>query len=187
MSRYKWALDYADKLDELDAMRETLSAELSARDSGDLFARWGAGVAGRGVLRNSDKLSIELCYPSAEFSSHSSGAYCRGIHYVIVHRNGATHRATLRVNGDVRAVGGELSYFLDDDGAIRVPSCFITDTTLPDGARKIINDVANDEWRKLAVSPVELWRECLTSAIRRELFADSAPRARGLVREFGKY
>ena len=187
MDRYKWAMNYADKLDELDATRETLSAELSARDSGDLFARWGAGVAGRGVLRNSDKLSIETCYPSAEFSTHSSGAYCRGVHYVIVHRNGATSRATLRVNGDVRAVGGELSYFVDDDGAVRVPSCFITDTNLPDGARKIINDVANDEWRKLGASPVELWRECLTVAIRRELFADSAHRARALVREFGDY
>ena len=187
MDRYKWALNYADKLDELDATRETLSAELSARDSGDLFERWGAGVAGRGVLRNSDKLSIETCYPSAEFSTHSSGAYCRGVHYVIVHRNGATSRATLRVNGDVRAVGGELSYFVDDDGAERVPSCFITDTNLPDGARKIINDVANDEWRKLGASPVELWRECLTVAIRRELFAGSAHRARALVREFGDY
>lgn len=187
MDRYKWALNYADKLDELDATRETLSAELSARDSGDLFARWGAGVAGRGVLRNSDKLSIETCYPSAEFSTHSSGAYCRGVHYVIVHRNGATSRATLRVNGDLRAVGGELSYFVDDDGAERVPSCFITDTNLPDGARKIINDVANDEWRKLGASPVELWRECLTVAIRRELFAGSAHRARALVREFGDY
>ena len=187
MGNYKWATDYAERLDELDATRETLSAELSARDSGDLFARWGAGVAGRGVLRNSDKLSLELCYPSAEFSTHSSGAYCRGVHYVIVHRNGATHRATLRVNGDVRAVGGELSYFVDDDGAVRVPSCFITYKTLHDGARKIIKDVAADEWRKLAVSPVELWRECLTSAIRRELFADSAPRARALVREFGGY
>ena len=187
MDRYKWALNYADKLDELDATRETLSAELSARDSGDLFERWGAGVAGRGVLRNSDKLSIETCYPSAEFSTHSSGAYCRGVHYVIVHRNGATSRATLRVNGDVRAVGGELSYFVDDDGAERVPSCFITDTNSPDGARKIINDVANDEWRKLGASPVELWRECLTMAIRRELFAGSAHRARALVREFGDY
>ena len=44
MDRYKWALNYADKLDELDATRETLSAELSAREFGDLFARWGAGV-----------------------------------------------------------------------------------------------------------------------------------------------
>jgi len=187
MDTYEWALNYADKLDELDATRETLSAELSARASGDLFARWGAGVAGRGVLRNSDKLSIETCYPSAEFSSHSSGAYCRGIHYVIVHRAGVTHRATLRINGDVRAIGGELSYFLDDDGAVRVPSVFITDTNLPDGARKIINDVAADEWHKLGASAVELWRECLTVAIRRELFAGSAPRARGLVREFGAY
>ena len=187
MATYKWALDYADALDDLQAQRDALSAELSARECGDVFARWGAGVAGRGVLRNSDKLSIELCYPSAEFSTHSSGAYCRGVHYVIVYRNGATSRATLRVNGDVRAVGGELSYFVDDDGAVRVPSCFITDPNLPDGARKIINDVASDEWRKLAVSPVELWRECLTSAIRRELFADSAPRARALVREFGGY
>lgn len=187
MTSYKWALDYADALDDLQAQRDALSAELSARECGDLFARWGAGVAGRGVLRNSDKLSIELCYPSSEFISHSSGAYCRGLHYVIVHRNGATHRATLRVNGDVRAVGGKLSYFVDDDGVERLPSCYITDTTLPDGARKIINDAAADEWRKLAVSPVELWRECLTGAIRRELFADSAPRARGLVREFGGY
>ena len=126
MTRYKWATDYADKLDDLQAQRDALSAELSARECGDLFARWGAGVAGRGVLRNSDKLSIELCYPSAEFSTHSSGAYCRGVHYVIVHRNGATSRATLRVNGDVRAVGGELSYFVDDDGAVRVPSCCTT-------------------------------------------------------------
>ena len=80
-----------------------------------------------------------------------------------------------------------MSYFVDDDGAVRVPSCFITDTNLPDGARKIINDVANDEWRKLGASPVELWRECLTVAIRRELFAGSAHRARALVREFGDY
>lgn len=187
MSRYKWATDYADKLDELDHARETLRAELSARDSGDLFARWGAGVAGRGVLRNSDKLSLEMCYPSAEFSTHSSGAYCRGIHYVIVHRNGATHRATLRVNGDVRAVGGELSYFVDDDGAVRSPSAFITETTLPDGARAIINAAINEEWHKLGVSAVDIWRECLTVAIRRELFDSCAHRARGLVREFGGY
>lgn len=189
MDRYKWAIDYANALDGLEARRDALSAELSARECGDLFARWGAGVAGRGVLRNADKLLIESCYSRvyAEFSSHSSGAYCRGVHYVVVHRNGATEQATLRVNGDVRAVGGELSYFVDDDGATRLPSCYITDTTLPDGARKIINDVAADEWRKLAVGPVELWRECLTSAIRRELFADRARYARSLVREFGGY
>jgi len=187
MTRYKWATDYADALDDLDARRDALRERLSARECGDLFARWGAGVAGRGVLRNSDKLAVELCYPSAEFIAHSSGAYCRGIHYVIVHRNGATSRATLRVNGNLRAVGGELSYFVDDDGAVRLPSCYITETTLPDGARKIINDIATDEWRKLAVSPVDLWRECLTSAIRRELFDQSAPRARSLVREYGGY
>lgn len=187
MSEYKWATDYADKLDELDDARETLSAELSARDPGDLFARWGAGVAERGVLRNSDKLSLEMCYSSAEFSTHSLGAYCRGIHYVIVHRNGATHRASLRIHADIKIDSGELSYFVDDDGAIRLPSAFITETTLPDGARAIINSAINEEWHKLGVSAVDIWRECLTRAIRRELFANCAHRARGLVREFGGF
>lgn len=172
--RYEWARDYSARLEQLDATRDALRAELLELDHCPILNRWGQAIELRGILRKGDGLRVELCYPSAKFGEFSSGgAYCDGSYNVVIHRNGATSRATLMVRACIGTSGGVLAYYCDDDGAERLPQAFITETTLPDGARKIINDVAVDEWRKLAVSPADIWRECLASQVRYHLLDTS--------------
>jgi hypothetical protein len=71
--------------------------------------------------------------------------------------------------GGIGTNGGVLAYHLNDDGAARLPLTFITETTLPDGARKLINDAIQAEWVALQVSPVDIWRECLAMQLRANL------------------
>ncbi len=170
LDNYQWARDHSARLDELDATRDALRTELIELDHCPILRRWGQAIESRGVLRKGDGLRVELCYPTAKFGEYSSGgAYCDGFYYVIVHRNGATSRATLMVRASIGNAGGVLAYHTDDDGKTRAPSAYMTDTTLPDGARKIINDAINEDWQALQVSPVDIWRECLAMQVRAHL------------------
>ena len=171
--QYQWARDYSAELDKLDATRDALRDGLQGLDHCPILRRWGQYIEDRGVLRKGDGLRIELCYPSAKFGEYSSGgAYCDGIYYVIIHRNGATSRATLMMRASIGTSGGVLAYHAPD-GVEHLPRAFITETTLPDGARKLINDAINADWVKLQVSPVDIWRECLAMQIRANLLDTS--------------
>jgi hypothetical protein len=170
LDQYQWARDHSARLDELDATRDALRDELHEMDHCPILKRWGRAIESRGVLRKGDGLRVELCYPSAKFGEYSSGgAYCDGIYYVIIHRNGATSRATLMMRACIGTNGGVLAYHRNDDGAARLPLTFITETTLPDGARKLINDAIQADWVALQVSPVDIWRECLAMQLRANL------------------
>ena len=174
LDNYQWARDHSARLDELDATRDALRTELIELDHCPILRRWGQAIELRGILRKGDGLRVELCYPTAKFGEYSSGgAYCDGFYYVIVHRNGATSRATLMMRACIGNAGGVLAYHTDDDGKTRAPSAYITETTLPDGARKIINDAINEDWQALQVSPVDIWRECLAMQLRTNLLDTS--------------
>lgn len=174
LDRYEWARDYSARLDELDATRDALRDGLQALDHCPILKRWGQAIESRGVLRKGDGLQVELCYPSAKFGEYSSGgAYCDGLYYVIIHRNGASSRATLMMRASIGTSGGVLAYHRDDDGAERLPSTFITETTLPDGARKLVNDAIQADWVGLQVSPADIWRECLAMQLRTNLLDTS--------------
>jgi len=184
---YEWAAGYADKLDALDVARDEIRDEIRAGEYLPTVKRWGDLIESCGVLRKGDGLRVELCYPSAEFITHSSGAYCDVIYYAIIHRNGGTSRATLRLRATIKNDGGHLSYFVDDDGTVRTPSGYITQTDLPDGARKLVNDAINTAWNSLSVSPATIWGECLASAISHALATGHTWQARKLIDEHGNY
>lgn len=174
LDRYQWARDHSARLDELDATRDALRTELIELDHCPILRRWGQAIESRGVLRKGDGLRVELCYPSAKFGEYSSGgAYCDGLYYVIIHRNGATSRATLMMRASIGKSDGVLAYHSNDDGTLQTPRTYITESTLPDGARKIINDAINEDWRALQVSPVDIWRECLAMQLRTNLLDTS--------------
>lgn len=173
LDNYQWARDHSARLDELDATRDALRTELIELDHCPILRRWGHAIESRGVLRKGDGLRVELCYPTAKFGEYSSGgAYCDGLYYVIVHRNGATSRATLMMRAMVHVTDGVLHHPIFD-GVPQTPRAFITESTLPDGARKIINDAINEDWRALQVSPVDIWRECLAMQLRTNLLDTS--------------
>jgi len=185
--RYEWATGYAAKLDALDVARDEIRGEICARDYLPTVKRWGGLIESRGVLRKGDGLRVELCYPSAEFITHSSGAYCDVLYYAIIHRNETTSRATLRLRATIKNDGGQLSYYVDDDGTVRTPSGYITQTDLPDGARKLVNDAINTAWNSLGVSPADIWGECLASAVSHALATGHTWQARKLIDEHGNY
>lgn len=178
LDRYEWARDYSAQLDKLDATRDALRDGLHELDHCPILRRWGQAIESRGVLRKGDGLRLELCYPSATFGEYSSGgAYCDGLYYVIVHRNGATSRATLMMRACIGISAGVLVYHAPDE-IEQLPSAFITETTLPDGARKLVNDAIHADWVALNVSPVDIWRECLAMQIRASLL-DASNGGRG--------
>lgn len=193
MDRYQWAREFSAELDKLDAARDALRDGLQGLDHCPILNRWGQAVESRGVLRKGDGLRIELCYPSAKFGEYSSGgAYCDGLYYVIVHRNGATSRATLMMRASIGTSGGVLAYHAPD-GVELTPRAFISETTLPDGARKLVNDAIQTDWDNLQVSPADIWRECLAMQIRANLLdmsnggRGSQWRAMDLINRCGGY
>ena len=188
MGNYQWATDYAERLDALDVARDELRESVGTHGEYlPTLKSWGELIGSLGVLRKGDGLRVELCYPSAEFFSHSSGGYCDGLYYVIIHRNGATSRATLRMRASIKADGGELSYFVDDDGTVRTARAYITETTLPDGARKLINDAINKAWDSLNVPIVSIWRECVGFSVRHELMTGRTWHARRIIADHGGF
>lgn len=169
LDNYQWARDHASKSEELDAARDALLTNLHEMNHCPILRRWGQAIELRGILRKGDGLRVELCYPSAKFGEYSSGgAYCDGLYYVVIHRNGATSRATLMMRAMVHVTDGVLHHPIFD-GVPQTPRAFIAETTLPDGARKLINDAINEDWQALQLSPVDIWRECLAMQARAHL------------------
>jgi len=170
LDRYQWARDHASKSEELERAHDAMLTELHEMDHCPILKRWGQAIELRGILRKGDGLRVELCYPSAKFGEYSSGgAYCDGLYYVVIHRNGATSRATLMMRASIQPTDGGVLRYPAPDGVEQTPRAFICETTLPDGARKLINDAINEDWRALQVSPVDIWRECLAMQVRAQL------------------
>jgi hypothetical protein len=188
MSGYlEWANDAADRLDRLDEELAKVKEDLWGHtDTNRILKQWGELVDNLGVMRKRDDLRIEVTpYVEWRFCSHSSGAYLDGILHVLVFRDGVSHRASLRVREDVRILDGKVSRFVDDEGVTRTARPYITETTLPDKARNIVNLAILGAWDYMAENLADILGECVAYQVAKELRDGKTYAARRILAEYG--
>jgi len=182
-----WAIDAADRLDQLEEDRKQIQEVLWGHtDTNRILKQWAVLVDELGVMRKRDALRIEVTpYVEWRFCSHSSGAYLDGVLHVLVFRDGASHRASLRVREDVRILDGKVSRFVDDEGVTRTARPYITETTLPDKAREIVNVAIKGAWDYMAEELADILGECVAYQVAKELRDDKTYAARRILAEYG--
>jgi len=182
-----WAIDAADRLDQLEEDRKQIQEVLWGHtDTNRILKQWAVLVDELGVMRKRDDLRIEVTpYVEWRFCSHSSGAYLDGILHVLVFRDGVSHRASLRVREDVRIQDGKVSRFVDDEGVTRTARPYITETTLPDKAREIVNVAIKGAWDYMAEELADILGECVAYQVAKELRDDKTYAARRILAEYG--
>lgn len=182
-----WAIDAADRLDQLEEDRKQIQAVLWGHtDTNRILKQWAVLVDELGVMRKRDALRIEVTpYVEWRFCSHSSGAYLDGILHVLVFRDGVSHRASLRVREDVRILDGKVSRFVDDEGVTRTARPYITETTLPDKAREIVNVAIKGAWDYMAEELADILGECVAYQVAKELRDGKTYAARRILAEYG--
>jgi len=182
-----WAIEAADRLDQLEKDREQVREVLWGHtDTNRILTQWGELVNNLGVLRKRDDLKIEVTpYVEWRFCSHSSGAYLDGKVHVLAFRDGVSSRATLWIREDVRISDGKVSRFVDDDGVTRTGRPYITETTLPDKARDIVNVAIRGAWDYMAEELADILRECVAYQVAKELRDDKTYAARRIFAEYG--
>jgi len=182
-----WAIDAADRLDQLEEDRKQIQEVLWGHtDTNRILKQWAVLVDELGVMRKRDDLKIEVTpYVEWRFCPHSSGAYLDGILHVLVFRDGVSHRASLRVREDVRILDGKVSRFVDDEGVTRTARPYITETTLPDKAREIVNVAIKGAWDYMAEELADILGECVAYQVAKELRDDKTYAARRILAEYG--
>lgn len=182
-----WAIDAADRLDQLEEDRKQVQEVLWGHtDTNRILTQWGVLVDELGVLRNRDGLRLEVTpYVEWRFCSHSSGAYLDGVLHVLAFRDGVSSRASLRVREDVRIQDGKVSRFIDDEGVTRTARAYITETTLPDKARNIVNLAIQGAWDYMAEELADILGECVAYQVAKELRDDKTYAARRILAEYG--
>jgi len=182
-----WAIEAADRLDQLEKDREQVREVLWGHtDTNRILTQWGELVNNLGVLRKRDDLKIEVTpYVEWRFCSHSSGAYLDGKVHVLAFRDGVSSRATLWIREDIRISDGKVSRFVDDDGVTRTGRPYITETTLPDKARDIVNVAIRGAWDYMAENLADILRECVAYQVAKELRDDKTYAARRIFAEYG--
>jgi len=182
-----WAIEAADRLDQLEKDREQVREVLWGHtDTNRILTQWGELVNNLGVLRKRDDLKIEVTpYVEWRFCSHSSGAYLDGKVHVLAFRDGVSSRATLWIREDVRISDGKVSRFVDDDGVTRTGRPYITETTLPDKARDIVNVAIRGAWDYMAENLADILGECVAYQVAKELRDDKTYAARRIFAEYG--
>jgi len=182
-----WAIDAADRLDQLEEDRKQIQEVLWGHtDTNRILKQWAVLVDELGVMRKRDDLKIEVTpYVEWRFCPHSSGAYLDGILHVLVFRDGVSHRASLRVREDVRILDGKVSRFVDDEGVYRYARPYITETTLPDKAREIVNVAIKGAWDYMAEELADILGECVAYQVAKELRDDKTYAARRILAEYG--
>jgi len=182
-----WAIDAADRLDQLEEDRKQIQEVLWGHtDTNRILKQWAVLVDELGVMRKRDALRIEVTpYVEWRFCSHSSGAYLDGVLHVLVFRDGASHRASLRVREDVRILDGKVSRFVDDEGVTRTARPYITETTLPDKAREIVNVAIKGAWDYMAEELADILGECVAYQVAKELRDNKTYAARRILAEYG--
>lgn len=182
-----WAIDAADRLDQLEEDRKQIQEVLWGHtDTNRILTQWGVLVDELGVMRKRDNLRIEVTpYVEWRFCSHSSGAYLDGVLHVLAFRDGVSSRASLRVREDVRIQDGKVSRFIDDEGVTRTARAYITETTLPDKARNIVNLAIQGAWDYMAENLPDILSECVAYQVAKELRNDKTYAARRILAEYG--
>jgi hypothetical protein len=182
-----WAIEAADRLDQLEKDREQVREVLWGHtDTNRILKQWAELVNNLGVLRGRDNLYMEPTpYVEWRFCSHSSGAYLDGKVHVLAFRDGVASRATLWVREDVRISDGKVSRFIDDEGVTRIARTYITETTLPDKAREIVNKAIQGAWDHMAENLPDILRECVAYQVAKELRDDRTYAARRILAEYG--
>jgi len=182
-----WAIDAADRLDQLEEDRKQIQEVLWGHtDTNRILKQWAVLVDELGVMRKRDDLKIEVTpYVEWRFCPHSSGAYLDGILHVLVFRDGVSHRASLRVREDVRILDGKVSRFVDDEGVTRTARPYITETTLPDKAREIVNVAIKGAWDYMAEELADILGECVAYQVAKELRDNKTYAARRILAEYG--
>jgi hypothetical protein len=183
-----WAIEAADRLDQLEKDREQVREVLWGHtDTNRILTQWGELVNNLGVLRKRDDLRLEVTpYVEWRFCSHSSGAYLDGKVHVLAFRDGVSSRATLWIRETVRISDGKVSRFVDDDGVTRTASIYITETTLPDKARDIVNLAIRGAWDYMAENLADILSECVAYQVAKELRDDKTYAARRILAEYGE-
>jgi hypothetical protein len=100
-------------------------------------------------------------------------------------RDDVSHRASLRVREDVRIQDGKVSRFIDDEGVTRTARAYITETTLPDKARDIVNKAIQGAWDYMAEELADILSECVAYQVAKELRDDKTYAARRILAEYG--
>jgi hypothetical protein len=182
-----WAIDAADRLDQLEEDRKQIQEVLWGHtDTNRILTQWGVLVDELGVLRKRDDLRVEVTpYVEWRFCSHSSGAYLDGTVHALAFRDDVSHRASLRVREDVRIQDGKVSRFIDDEGVTRTARAYITETTLPDKARDIVNKAIQGAWDYMAEELADILSECVAYQVAKELRDDKTYAARRILAEYG--
>ena len=182
-----WAIEAADRLDQLEKDREQVREVLWGHtDTNRILKQWAELVNNLGVLRKRDDLRIEVTpYVEWRFCSHSSGAYLDGRVHVLAFRDGVSSRATLWIREDVRIHDGKVSRFIDDEGVTRTGRPYITETTLPDKARDIVNQAIRGAWDYMAEELADILGECVAYQVAKALRDDETYAARRILAEYG--
>jgi hypothetical protein len=186
--KWAWVIDTAGKLDELDQQREQLREAIGTHtDTRRILQQWAALVQELGVLRSRDTLEIAPTpFMEWRFTPTSSGAYLDGTLHVLAYRDGVSHRATLRMREYVALAGGKVSRYRDENGEDRSAGVYISDTTLPDKARDIVNAAIKQAWEYMAEPLADIFSECVAYEVAKELRDGNTYKARRLVSEYGE-
>jgi len=182
-----WAIEAADRLDRLEQERNDIMEGLGSHsETNRIIKQWAELVNNLGILRNRDGLRLEVTpYVEWRFCPHSHGASLDGTVHALAFRDDVSHRVSLRVREDVSIHDGKVSRYKDDDGAERKASIYITDTTLPDKARDIVNVAIRNAWQLMGENLPDILRECVSNQVAKELRNDKTYLARRILAEYG--
>jgi hypothetical protein len=190
-TKWAWAVETAGKLDVLDQQAAQLREELGTfSDCRRILQQWATLVEGLGVLRTRDDLEIvPTPFMEWKFTPTSSGAYLDGTLHVLAYRDGVSHRASLRIREYVGISDGKVSRYRDENGEDRSAGIYITETTLPDKARDIVNVAVEKAWESMGESVADILAECVAYTVAKELQSRNPHKtyeARRLIAEYGE-
>jgi hypothetical protein len=190
-SKWAWAVETAGKLDVLDQQAAQLREELGTfSDCRRILQQWAILVEGLGVLRTRDDLEIvPTSFMEWKFTPTSSGAYLDGTLHVLAYRDGVSHRASLRIREYVGILDGKVSRYRDENGEDRSAGIYITETTLPDKARDIVNVAVEKAWESMGESVADILAECVAYTVAKLLQSNNPHKtyeARRLIAEYGE-
>jgi hypothetical protein len=77
-----------------------------------------------------------------------------------------------------------VSRFVDDDGVTRSGRTYITDTTLPDKAREIVNVAIQGAWDYMGEELADILHECVAYQVAKELRDGRTYAARRIISEY---
>lgn len=190
-TKWAWAVEAAEKLEILDQQAAQLRDEVGEfPESRRILKQWATLVEGLGVLRTRDNLEIvPTPFMEWKFTPTSSGAYLDGTLHVLAYRDGVSHRASLRIREYVGISDGKVSRYRDENGEDRSAGIYITETTLPDKARDIVNVAVQKAWEEMGESVADILTECVAYTVAKELQSRNPHKtyeARRLIAEYGE-